>query len=98
MEVSDEKPTPVGNSIGAVLDGKHCRDGHRSLSVARDGTLFGFFYIQFTGVVTKDRYRVAEHVNCNGSGADCTVGWTLNGKPVKATFLYHMEHDHPVSW
>ena len=71
-------------------------DTHQQTRQARDGSLFGFFYIQFTGVLTKDRYRVAEHVDCNGAGADCTVGWTLNGKPVKATFLYHLEHDHPV--
>jgi hypothetical protein len=71
-------------------------DTHQQTRRAHDGGLFGFFYIQFTGVLTKDRYRVAEHVDCNGAGADCTVGWTLNGKPVKATFLYHIEHDHPV--
>jgi hypothetical protein len=25
-----------------------------------------------------------------------TVGWTLNGRPIRATFLYHADHDHPV--
>jgi hypothetical protein len=71
-------------------------DTHQQTRRTRDGSLFGFFYIQFTRVITKDRYRVAEHVDCNGADADCTVGWTLNGKPVKATFLYQAEHDHPV--
>ena len=71
-------------------------DTHQQTRQAPDGRLFGFFYIQFTGVVTQDRYPVAEHVDCNGAGADCTVGWTLDGKPATATFLYHVQHDHPV--
>jgi hypothetical protein len=33
----------------------------------------------FTGVVPKDGYRVATHVDCNS--APCTVGWTLSGQP-----------------
>jgi hypothetical protein len=70
-------------------------DTHQQTRKTRTGTLFGFFYIQFTGVVTKDRYRVATHVDCNAS-PDCTVGWTLKGTPVGATFLYQVEHDHPV--
>lgn len=71
-------------------------DTHQQTRQARDGSLFGFFYIQFTGVVTKDRYRVAEHVDCGSAGTDCTVGWTLNGKAIKGTFLYQVDHDHPV--
>jgi len=70
-------------------------DTHQQTRQTRDRSLFGFFYIQFTGVVTKDRYRVATHVDCNAS-PDCTVGWTLNGKAVPATFLYQVEPDHPV--
>lgn len=70
-------------------------DIHQQTRLTRDGSLFGFFYIQFTGVVTKDRYRVATHVDCNAS-SDCTVGWILNGKPRTATLLYHVEPDHPV--
>lgn len=70
-------------------------DNHQQTRRTRDLSLFGFFYIQFTDVVTKDRYRVATHVDCNAA-ADCTVGWTLNGKPVRATLLYEPEHDHPV--
>jgi hypothetical protein len=70
-------------------------DTHQQTRQTRDGSLFGFFYIEFTGVVTRDLYRVATHVDCNAT-SDCTVGWTLNGRPVRATFLYQVEHDHPV--
>ena len=31
--------------------------------------LSGFLYIQFTGAVSKDGYRVASHVDCNAPGA-----------------------------
>ena len=70
-------------------------DTHQQTRQTQDQNLFGFFYIQFTGVVTKDLYRVATHVDCKAA-SDCTVGWTLNGRPVRATFLYQVEHDHPV--
>lgn len=70
-------------------------DTHQQTRHTRDRSLFGFFYVEFTGVVTRDRYRVATHVDCNAN-SDCTVGWTLNGRPVRATLLYHVEHDHPV--
>jgi hypothetical protein len=71
-------------------------DTHQQTRKTLDGSLFGFFYIQFIEVVTKDRYRVATHVDCNATIADCTVGWTLQGKPLKGTFLYQLGHDHPV--
>jgi hypothetical protein len=70
-------------------------DTHQQTRQTRDRGLFGFFYVEFTGVVTKDQYRVATHVDCNAVH-DCTVGWTLNGKPVAATFLYQVMPDHPV--
>jgi len=70
-------------------------DTHQQTRQTKDGNLFGFFYIQFTGVVTKDRYLVATHVDCNAA-SDCTVGWTLSGRPVSGTFLYRVDHDHPV--
>jgi hypothetical protein len=70
-------------------------DTHQQTRETRDRNLFGFFYVQFTGAVTKDRYRVATHADCNVT-PDCTVGWTLNGHPVRATFLYQADHDHPV--
>jgi hypothetical protein len=37
----------------------------------------------------------ATHGDCNAT-PDCTVGWTLNGSPIRATFLHQVEHDHPV--
>ena len=70
-------------------------DSHQQTRRTPDGGLFGFFYVRFTGVVTKDRYRVATHADCGAVG-DCTVGWTLNGKPLNATFLYQIPPDHPV--
>jgi hypothetical protein len=71
-------------------------DGHQQTRQTRDGNLFGFFYIQFTGVGTKDLYRVATHADCNAAAADCTVGWTLSGRAVRAKFLYQADDDHPV--
>lgn len=70
-------------------------DTHQQTRQTRDRSLFGFFYIQFTDIVTKDRYRVATHVDCNAT-SDCIVGWTLNGRQAKGTFLYQAMHDHPV--
>ena len=54
-----------------------------------------FLYVRFTGVVTMDGFPVATHVDCS-TVPDCTVGWKLDGKPLKATFLHHPMHDHPV--
>jgi len=70
-------------------------DTHQQTRLTRDGSLFGFFYVRFTGVQTKDRYPVATHVDCNAS-PDCTVGWALNGKAISATFLYETMGEHPV--
>lgn len=70
-------------------------DTQQQTRLTRDGSLFGFFYIRFTGVQTKDPYPVATHVDCNAS-PDCTVGWSLNGKPISATFLYQTMDEHPV--
>jgi len=58
--------------------------------------LSGFFYIQFSGAVSRDGYRVASHTDCNAAGAACTVGWLLRGKRATATFVYHVEPDHPT--
>lgn len=70
-------------------------DTHQQTRQARDGSLFGFLYVHFTGVTTKDRYGVATHVDC-AMPPDCTVGWTLTGKPLNATFMYQTMGDHPV--
>jgi len=69
-------------------------DLHQQTQLLADGSLAGYFYISFTGVVTKDGYRVATHVDCNA--APCTVGWTLSGQPRTGTFLYQVGTDHPV--
>ena len=39
--------------------------------------LSGFLYIQLTGAVSKDGYRVASHADCNAAGVACTVGWQV---------------------
>jgi hypothetical protein len=70
-------------------------DTHQQTRLARDGSLMGFFYVSHTGVVTKDGYKVATHVDCNAR-PDCVVGWLLAGVPAKATFLFHPMHDHPI--
>ncbi len=70
-------------------------DTHQQTQQLQDGSLSGFFYIGFTGVVTKDGYRVATHVDCNTT-ASCTVGWTLRGQPRTAAFLYQVDNDLPV--
>ncbi len=69
-------------------------DGHQLSRLAPDRTLQGLLYIEFTGTLTKDGYRVASHSDCNA--AHCTVGWTFNGRPLSATLLSHEEHDHPL--
>jgi hypothetical protein len=69
-------------------------DTHQQTQLKKDGSLSGYFYIHFTGVVTKDGYPVATHVDCSASL--CTVGWTLDGEPGTATFLYQVDDDHPV--
>jgi hypothetical protein len=58
--------------------------------------LSGFLYIQFTGVVSKDGYRVASHADCSAPEANCTVGWQFHGRRAAATFVYHVESDHPT--
>jgi hypothetical protein len=70
-------------------------DTHQQTQQLPNGSLWGFFYISYTGVVTKDGYRVATHVECSAS-TSCTVGWRLNGEPSQASFLFHEEPDHPV--
>lgn len=69
-------------------------DTHQQTRQYDGGLLFGFFYVSFNGVVTKDGYRVASHADCNST--PCTVGWILDGKRRMATFLYEAASDHPV--
>ena len=70
-------------------------DTHQQTRKSRNGDLFGFFYIVFTGDTTADGFPVASHGDCNVV-RDCKVGWIINGKTGAGTFLYHVEGDHPV--
>ncbi|MDH4051496.1 MAG: hypothetical protein OEU93_07935 [Rubrivivax sp.] len=70
-------------------------DNHQQTRLTRQGDLKGFFYIRYTGTVTQDGLRVATHADCN-MAPDCTVGWTLDGRPASATLVLHAMHDHPV--
>lgn len=70
-------------------------DGHQQTRLARDGSLDGYLYIQYTGVVTKDNYAVATHTDC-GTVSDCVVGWRIDGKPSSAKLVLQPMHDHPV--
>jgi hypothetical protein len=70
-------------------------DTHLNVRQARDGSLYGFFYVAFTGVVTHDGLRVATHVDCTISSR-CSAGWRVAGKPAPATLLYQPMQDHPV--
>jgi hypothetical protein len=70
-------------------------DTHQQSRQTRDGSLFGFLYVHLTGVITRDRYPVATHADCNAV-PDCTTGWTLSGKRANGTLLYHAPDDHPV--
>jgi hypothetical protein len=70
-------------------------DGHQQSQLRRNGDLAGFLYVRFSGVVTADGYRVAEHVDCNAH-SDCKVGWTMHGKRRDGVFLFHAPGDHPV--
>src|SRR5262245_59804793 len=55
-------------------------DTHQQSQIRDNGDLAGALYIHYTGVVTSDGLRVASHADCN-SVADCSVGWTMLGKP-----------------
>jgi hypothetical protein len=90
------EPNPWGQSgaPNGFLFGNEI-DTHQKTQQSRDGSIFGFLYVRFTGVVTQDGYAVATHVDCS-TMPDCSVGWKLDGKPLKAIFLHHPMHDHPV--
>ncbi|HKU44640.1 MAG TPA: hypothetical protein VJR89_41055 [Polyangiales bacterium] len=70
-------------------------DSHQQSQLRDNGDLAGALYIHYTGVVTADGLRVASHADCNRV-SDCSVGWTMTGKPREAAFLYHAMDDHPV--
>src|SRR6476619_4352926 len=52
-------------------------DGHQQTRQGSDGSLDGYLYMQYTGVVTNDNLPVATHANCSAGGADCVVGWKI---------------------
>ena len=70
-------------------------DTHQQSQIRDNGDLVGALYIHYSGKVTADGLRVASHADCN-EVADCSVGWTMTGKPREATFLYHAMDDHPT--
>lgn len=72
-------------------------DSHQQTRLERNGDLNGYLYVRYTGVVTQDGYRVATHVNCD-TVDDCSVGWTIQGKPASAKLVSHPMHDHPLFW
>jgi hypothetical protein len=75
------------------LFGNHF-DTHQQTRLDRQGELFGFLYVTFTGAVSQDGFRVATHDDCNLR--PCSAGWTLRGEPTSelATFVYQETGDH----
>jgi hypothetical protein len=69
-------------------------DTHQQTRVKADDALSGFLYVHYTGETSADGLPIATHDDC--AVAVCDVGWTIDGLPANATFLYHVEHDHPV--
>lgn len=70
-------------------------DTHQQTFRTRDGSLFGFLYVTFTGEVTPDGYPVARHCDAQTPPQNCVAGWALRARPGSATFLYQ-NMDHPV--
>ena len=71
-------------------------DTHQQTRAKADGALAGFLYVHYTGESTADGLPIARHEDCTSPMMTCDVGWTVDGEPISATFLYHVEHDHPV--
>lgn len=69
-------------------------DGHQQTRQRADGSLDGFLYIRHTGVVTHDGLPVATHADCSAAGADCVVGWTIDGRPASAMLAHEPMHMH----
>jgi hypothetical protein len=69
-------------------------DTHQQTRVKADGALAGFLYVHYTGESTADGLPIARHEDC--AMTTCDVGWTVDGEPINAMFLYHVAHDHPV--
>ena len=69
-------------------------DMHQQSRALASGNIAGFLYVEFTGTVTSDGYRVATHGDC--ATVHCTVGWTFSGKALDAKLLAMPMHDHPL--
>ena len=70
-------------------------DVHQQSQVTKGDKLEGFLYIKFTGEDTEDGYPIAEHANCEKAPDQCTVGWILDGIPIRATYRGHEGKGHP---
>lgn len=71
-------------------------DKHQQTRQRADGSLDGYLYIKYTGVVTQDGLAVATHGDCSAAGADCVVGWKIDAKPSTAALVRQPMHDHPL--
>jgi len=69
-------------------------DMHQQSRANAGGSIVGFLYVQFTGTVTSDGYRVATHGDC--AAVRCTVGWTFSGKTLDAKLIAEPMDDHPL--
>jgi hypothetical protein len=69
-------------------------DTHQQTRARVDGALAGFLYVHYTGESTADGLPIALHEDC--ATTTCDVGWTVDGQPANAQFLYHVPDDHPV--
>jgi hypothetical protein len=69
-------------------------DTHQQSRETQDGGLAGFLYVHYTGETTAEGLPLAHHADC--ATMPCAVGWTIDARPMGATFLYHVEGDHPV--
>ena len=74
-------------------------DTHQQTKLKKNGDLFGFLYITFTGEEINGT-PVAEHCDENTLPEDCEVGWIIRGKFLgdenQPTFVYKENKDHPT--
>lgn len=77
-----------------TLFGNHI-DTHQQSQAIGTRQLEGFFYIRFTGN-NKQGLPVATHANCSQVADECTVGWTLSGVSIRATYWGHPAGQHPL--
>ena len=73
-------------------------DNIQETKLNSDGTLSGFLYVQFTGQITADGYRVAIHNNCPFLGSLCQEGWTISGRTGQASFASAAMFSRDLVW